>query len=99
MLAQTHELLNLTLESGNHHSNHNFLDFFIRCISMLPTSWYLKRIRADRGFFDQDTLEYCEENGYEYVVKAKMQKGIQKIIDYVNENPKQYPWTPIRVNN
>ena len=95
MLGQTHELLNLTLESGNHHSNHNFLEFFKECINMLPASWYLKRIRADRGFFDQSTLEYCEENDYEYVVKAKMQKGVQKIIDYVNDNPRQHPWTSI----
>jgi len=58
------------------------------CINTLPNSWYLKRIRTDRGFFGQKNFEYCEDNGYEYITKAKMQKNIQKIIDYVNDHPK-----------
>lgn len=95
IISKTNELLDLTLEAGTHHSNHNFLEFLESCINTLPDSWYLKRIRADRGFFDQKNFEYCEDNCYEYVIKAKMQKGVQKIISYVNENPEQYPWTSI----
>lgn len=95
IISQTNELLDLTLEAGNHHSNFNFLEFLESCIATLPKSWYLKRIRADRGFFDQKNFEYCEQNGYEYIIKAKMQKGVQRIVDYVNENQEQYPWTPI----
>lgn len=95
IISKTDELLDLTLEAGTHHSNHNFLEFLESCIDTLPDSWYLKRIRADRGFFDQKNFEYCENNCYEYIIKAKMQKGVQKIIRYVNEHPDQYPWTPI----
>lgn len=95
IISNTDELLDLTLEAGTHHSNHKFLDFLESCIDTLPESWYLKRIRADRGFFDQKNFEYCEDNGIEYIIKAKMQKGVQKIISYINENPEQYPWTVI----
>lgn len=95
IISKTNELLDLTLEAGTHHSNHNFLEFLESCIDTLPDTWYLKRIRADRGFFDQKNFEYCEDNGYEYIIKAKMQKGVQKIVAYVNEHPEQYPWTPI----
>lgn len=95
IISQTHELLDLTLEEGSHHSNFNFIDFLKSCIDTLPSSWYLKRIRADKGFFDQKNFEYLEEEGYEYVVKAKLQKGVQKIIDYVNEHPKTYTWIQI----
>ncbi|MTI60232.1 MAG: IS1380 family transposase [Firmicutes bacterium] len=95
IISNTDELLDLTLEAGTHHSNQKFLDFLESCIDTLPESWYLKRIRADRGFFDQKNFEYCEDNGIEYIIKAKMQKGVQKIISYVNENPEQYPWTVI----
>lgn len=95
IISKSNELLDLTLEAGTHHSNHNFLDFLESCIDTLPDTWYLKRIRADRGFFDQKNFEYCEDNGYEYIIKAKMQKGVQKIVDYINEHPEQYPWTPI----
>jgi hypothetical protein len=95
VVSKTNELLDLTLEAGTHHSNHNFLDFLESCINILPESWYLKRIRADRGFFDQKNFEYCEDNGFEYIIKAKMQKGVQKIVEYLNEHPDQYPWTNI----
>jgi len=95
IISKTDELLNLTLEEGTHHSNHEFLSFLESCIETLPETWYLKRIRADRGFFDQKNFRYCEDNGIEYVIKAKMQSGVKKIIDYVNENPEQYPWTKI----
>ncbi|HHY71301.1 MAG TPA: transposase [Thermoanaerobacterales bacterium] len=94
IISGTHELLDLTLEAGNHHSNYNFIPFLESCIDTLPASWYIKRIRADHAFFDQKNFEYCEDMGYEYIVKAKMQKGVQKIIDYVNEHPKQYQWIP-----
>ncbi|SDK81125.1 IS1380 family transposase [Halanaerobium congolense] len=95
IISKTDELLNLTLEEGTHHSNHEFLSFLESCIETLPKTWYLKRIRADRGFFDQKNFRYCEDNGIEYVIKAKMQNGVKKIIDYVNENPDQYPWVKI----
>lgn len=95
IISNTDEITDLTLESGKHHSNHNFLEFLESCIATLPENWYLKRIRADKGFFDQKNFKYCEDNGYEYIVKAKMQKGIQKIIDYINENPTQYHWAEI----
>jgi len=95
IIDQTHELLDVTLEEGTHHSNFNFIEFFESCINTLPSTWYLKRIRTDRGFFDQKNFEYCENNGYEYVTKAKMQKGVQKIITYVNEHPEEYHWTEI----
>jgi hypothetical protein len=95
IISKTDELLNLTLEEGTHHSNHEFLSFLESCIETLPKTWYLKRIRADRGFFDQKNFRYCEDNGIEYVIKAKMQNGVKKIIDYANENPDQYPWVKI----
>lgn len=95
IISQNHELLDVTLEEGTHHSNFNFIEFLESCINTLPNSWYLKRIRTDRGFFDQKNFEYCEDNGYEYITKAKMQKGIPKIIDYVNDHPQDYHWTTI----
>lgn len=95
IISGTHELLDVTLEEGTHHSNHNFIAFLESCITMLPSSWIIKRIRTDRGFFDQKNFEYCEDNGFEYVTKAKMQSGVKKIIDYVLEYPKDYKWIPI----
>jgi hypothetical protein len=94
MISGSKELVNITLEEGSHHSNHAFLDFFKKCERSLPNRWLLKRIRCDRGFFDQDNFAYFEEQGYEYVVKAKMTQNIQKLVKYVTEHPNDYLWTP-----
>lgn len=95
IIAGTNELLDLTLEDGRHNTNYKFLEFYKSCVEALPKNWILKRVRADRGLFDQDNFKEWEENNIEYVVKAKMQANLQKIIAYVNEHPEDYPWIRI----
>jgi len=95
IISGTKELIDLTLEEGSHHSNHCFLDFLKKCEETLPKQWILKRIRADRGFFDQNNFKYFEEQQYEYIVKAKMQKGVKQIVDYVVSHPAEYKWQEV----
>ncbi|MGD9567092.1 MAG: transposase [Sedimentibacter sp.] len=83
IISGTKELIDLTLEEGSHHSNHCFLDFFKKCEETLPKQWILKRIRADRGFFDQDNFKYFEDQQYEYIVKTKMQNGVKQIVSCI----------------
>ena len=95
IISGTKELIDLTLEEGSHHSNHCFLDFLKQCEETLPKQWILKRIRGDRGFFDQENFKYFEDNEYEYIIKAKMQNGVKKIVDYVISHPAEYKWQEI----
>lgn len=95
VIGDTKELAGLTLEEGSHHSNHKFLEFFKQCQEKLPKKWIIKRIRADRGFFDQKNLTYFEDNGYEYVIKAKMTSNVRKIVDWVVAHPKEYYWNEV----
>jgi len=95
IISGSKELIDLTIEEGSHHSNHCFLDFFKKCEKALPKKWILKRIRADRGFFDQDNFEYFEEQQYEYIIKAKMQNGVKRIVDYVVSHTTDYHWQKI----
>ena len=92
VISGTKELVDLTLEEGSHHSNYEFLDFFKRFESSLPKQWILKRVRADRGFFDDDNFTYFEDQGYEYVVKAKMTSNMHKVVKWVCEHPDDYLW-------
>ena len=92
IISGTKELVDLTLEEGSHHSNHDFLDFFKRFESSLPKEWILKRVRCDRGFFDDDNFTYFEDQGYEYIIKAKMTKNMKKVVDWVCEHPQDYKW-------
>lgn len=94
-ISGTDEILDITLENGKHHSNYNFLDFFKKCVDQLPKRYILKRVRLDRGFFDEKNLEYFESECIEYVVKCKMYSTIKKIITYINENSKDYIWKDI----
>jgi hypothetical protein len=91
-IAGTDELLDVTLEAGNHHSNYDFLSFFKRCVEQLPQRYILKRVRLDRGFIDDKNLTYFEDEGYEYVVKCKKYSSIKKIINFINEDSEQYQW-------
>lgn len=92
VISGSKELVDLTLEEGSHHSNYEFLDFFKRFETSLPPQWYLKRVRADRGFFDDKNFTYFEDQGYEYVVKAKNTQNIRKVIDWVCSHPEDYKW-------
>ena len=92
VISGTKELVDLTLEEGSHHSNYGFLDFFKRFESSLPKEWILNRIRADRGFFDDDNFTYFENQGYEYIVKAKMTSNMRKIVKWVCEHPNDHKW-------
>lgn len=94
-IAGSNELLDITLESGKHHSNYEFLDFFKNCTSQLPKRYILKRVRLDRGFFDEKNFLYFEDEGIEYVAKSKMLSTVKMIISYINNNPKDYTWNPI----
>lgn len=92
VISGTKELVDLTLEEGSHHSNYEFLNFFKRFESSLPKQWLLKRVRADRGFFDDDNFTYFEDQGYEYIVKAKMTSNMRKVVKWVCEHPDDYQW-------
>jgi hypothetical protein len=95
MVAGTDEALNVTLENGRNHLNKGFKRFYQYCQLMLPNNWIIKRIRVDRGGFDQDNMEQWEHDCIEYFVKVKMNNSIRKIINYVNANSSQYPWQEI----
>jgi hypothetical protein len=94
-IAVADEIIDVTLENGRNHLNKGFLDFFKSCNDILPSTWIIKRIRADSAAFDQNNFKYFEDNHVEYVVKAKKYENICKIINYVNCNPETYVWESV----
>jgi len=95
IIAGTDEVIDITLESGKHHTNHEFLEFFKNCLDTVPEAWFVRRMRGDKGLFDQKNFKFCEDNFIEYVIKAKMQQGVQDIVNFVNQHPDKYPWKEI----
>ncbi len=95
IITDSSELLNATLESGKNHSNKNFLEFLKETVNNLPNKWIMRRLRVDKGFFDEATFKYCEENTYEYIAKAAVRSGLKSIIELVVSNPGEYEWRRI----
>lgn len=90
VISGTKELVDLTLEEGPHHSNFVFLDFLKRFEASLLKEWLLKRVRADPGFYDDDNFTYFEDQGYEYIVTAKMTSNMHKVMEWVCGHPDEY---------
>ena len=95
VLATTHEVINLTLEDGRHHTNFELESFIRKCRLLLPAEWRLKRVRIDSGGFDIDNLRYLDGNDLEFVIKCKKYKSLQVIIDAINRREHLYPWLAI----
>jgi hypothetical protein len=95
VLATTHEIINLTLEDGRHHTNYELESFIRKCRLLLPAEWNLKRVRIDSGGFDIDNLQYLDGNDLEFVIKCKKYKSLQIVIDAINRWEHLYPWLAI----
>lgn len=95
IITESSELLNATIESGKHHSNKDFLEFLNGTITSLPEKWIMRRLRIDKGFFDEATFNYCEQNTYEYIAKAPMRAGLKGIIEHVLSNSGKYNWIAV----
>jgi len=85
-ISGTGELVNAGLYSGNVASNGQFMDFLKETLEILAAqNIIVKGIRMDKGFFDEDNFAYLEEQGIEYICKAKLTSNMRKVIKYLDE--------------
>ncbi|ABO50799.1 transposase, IS4 family [Desulforamulus reducens MI-1] len=92
-ISGTCELVNAGLYSGNVASNGQFMEFLKETLEILANQNILvKGIRMDKGFFDEDNFAYLEEQGIEYICKAKLTSNMKKVIKYLDD---QERWQPL----
>jgi hypothetical protein len=92
-ISGTCELVHAGLYSGNVASNGQFMDFLKETLNILAAQKIIvKGIRMDKGFFDEDTFTFLEEQGIEYICKAKLTSTMRKVIKYLDE---QDLWQPL----
>lgn len=74
--------LNLELRSGHEHSSTGALPFLKESLLRFPTTLAITRtrIRADAGFYDKDIAQFLDEEGYGYVISARITSPIQSIL-------------------
>jgi hypothetical protein len=71
---------NMWLRSGESASANNFLPFLEDTLSKLKNK-SVSLIRLDSGFFQKDILDYLEHTSKKYIVAAKFNHPIQRIIN------------------
>jgi Transposase DDE domain group 1 len=62
----------------------------IRCEAL---SLQLKKFRADACCYEKDTIEYLEQNGFTYYIRAEMNAGLRIALE---DEPE---WQPVILNN
>lgn len=72
--------LGIILRPGNFHSSAGALDFLRTILLKFPSSIAATRIRLrlDGGFYDKDIIHFLDEEGYRYIIAAKMTHPLRK---------------------
>ena len=73
-------VLNSWFRIGSAYTSNGIVEFMKQTLAALPCSVKQIFFRADSGFFNGKLFDLLEENGHEYLVKAKLTGGIQKKI-------------------
>lgn len=76
-LAEAKWVLHGWLRAGNAASANNVRGFMEECLALLEGLATLRLVRADNGFFDGKFLDFLEEKGLAYLVKARMTKWVK----------------------
>ena len=76
-LAEAKWILHGWLRAGNVATANNARAFMDECLALLDGLARLRLVRADNGFFDGKFLDFLEEKGLPYLVKARMTKWVK----------------------
>ena len=68
------------LRPGDTHTATGTVDLLKAVFAKLPTSVKIVIIRADKGFYDHETIEYLESNNTLFVIVAKLTAPVKRII-------------------
>jgi hypothetical protein len=84
-LAEPKCILHGWLRAGNAATANNVRAFMDECLALLDGLATLRLVRADNGFFDGKFLDFLEEKGLPYLVKARMTRFVKLAVQGVTE--------------
>lgn len=76
-LAESRCILHAWLRAGNAATANNVRAFMQECLALIDGITTLRLVRADNGFFDGVFLDFLEEKGLSYLIKARMTKFVK----------------------
>jgi hypothetical protein len=78
VLGEAHFILHGWLRSGNTAAGRGVVEFLKEALAKLQSREWIRVVRADSGFFDQELLRYLEGEKLSYIVVARMTKWLQR---------------------
>ena len=73
-------VLNSWFRTGSAYTSNGIVDFMKQTLAALPSTVQKIFFRADSGFFNGQLFDLLEENGHEYLVKAKLTNTIKQTL-------------------
>ena len=85
VLGEAHFILHGWLRSGNTRADSGVVEFLKEALAKLEGLEWIRRVRADAGFFAEELLKYLEELKLGYIVVAKMTPWLKREATRVKE--------------
>jgi len=91
-IAETGQVLDVELRAGNVSPAYGNLEFIKHCQEQLPAGVGLKRVRVDAAGYQKALVEYCDDYGIGFAIRAKWSKRLRSLLASIEE----YQWQPLQ---
>jgi hypothetical protein len=78
VLGEAHFILHGWLRSGNTRADTGVVEFLKEALAKLESLEWIRRVRADAGFFAEELLQYLEERKLGYIVVARLTSWLKR---------------------
>ena len=85
MLAETKQVFQVWLRSGNSGTSRGVEAFLAEMLSRLPRGFSIRAVRADSGFFVTSLLQTLEERGLAYAIAVRMIRPVRSVVLGIKE--------------
>ena len=90
-IAQTGQVVAVDFRRGNTPPNKDNLAFIKQCQQSLPTGVNVGALRIDSAGYQLSIIQYCDEQGIDYAIRAKSSASMREQMTSMNESD----WQPL----
>jgi len=90
-IAETGQVVAVDFRQGNVPPSQNNLAFIKQCQQSLPSGCTLKALRIDAAGYQTKIIQYCDEEGIEYAIRAKTSATMRAQIAALSDSN----WQPL----
>ena len=94
-IAETGQAVAVQMREGNVAPAKDNLAFIQHCEASLPEGVSLRCVRIDAAGYQADIVNYCENHGIQFVIRAPMNQSVQADINSIPESR----WEPMRLRD